>query len=241
MAILFFLNMFSQVWILFVAGLLMVFFMLIAIVWTIMKWNNKQNRSVGCAIIFLLFIVIIGCGTIVTIKTLNFFKNATPASVEKGMEIFSEIATVRHSDSNFMDSIKSLQPVDRIIPETYFTYAGLRDYYRMPLVYPFSMSTIDVLDYGTINDESGIKHIAKDADKGKQLFGGITSFTFDKRLLMAKVESYSGNEIKYILLDFNTGQKEEFYTEPELKEKAAALGFDISKAWMTVKEYYYKF
>lgn len=199
----------------------------------------------GCGLTFLFFILTVICSVIVIIKAIEAAKNTITENidkevVDKGLDIFTNTLAGRNTHTPFMDTLRSMQPTDKVIPDSYLSYAGFRDYYRMPLIYPYSLNSIDDMAYGQINDESGISYIAKDANKSKQLIHGITSFTFDKKLLLAKTESFSGDDIKYILFYFETGQFVEFETKVALIDKAKSLKFETDKPWITIKEYYFK-
>jgi len=182
------------------------------------------------------------CAVIVTVKTIEAAKNTISENIDidKSLDVFTNALSGRSTNTPYMYTLKSMQPTAKVIPDSYLSYAGFRDYYRMPLIYPYSLCTIDDMIYGQINDESGIKYIAKDANKSKQVVHGITSFTFDNKLLLAKTGALSLDEAIFILFHFESGKIEEFDTKEALIERASSFNFDTENRWITIKEYYFK-
>ncbi|MDH6308310.1 hypothetical protein M2451_001066 [Dysgonomonas sp. PFB1-18] len=201
---------------------LCVLVVIIAIFWAVVKWGDKKNRSIGCLTVILFFILtIICCG---------YFGNRIMNSVSDLIWGFP--------DSPYMDSLKSVQPIDRQIPKEFFTKAGIYDYYRMPLVYPYSMNAINDLDYGYIDNEEGKIYRAEDTNKNRQVMDSIASFSFNKEILIAQRKTTVSN---FRLLHFKTGEIEEFDNDSTMKIKAYQYGLDTIRPMITVDEYYTKF
>lgn len=227
-------------WLLFVFSLVLAVISIAAIVWAVIRWKKSSSRNTGCGFAFLFFILATICGVASVVKFIEFAKENKPDSdaLEKSLDNFTNFVSGKYADSPFMDSLKSMQPENIEIPTTYFTYPGFRDYYRMPVIYPYSISTIDNLIYGTLNDESGIKFIAKDANRSKPLLGNILEFSFDKNTMIGK----TGNDsLPYFIFHFKNGKTERFQHENNLKTSASHLGFDTIKPMTTVREYYIQF
>ncbi len=57
-----------------------------------------------------------------------------------------------------VELLKSYVPAERLptINPGYYTYFGFRDLWRFPLVYPYSIQTIDTVNYGRFLDESEV-------------------------------------------------------------------------------------
>lgn len=194
----------------------------------------------GCGVAFLFFILAVICGVISTTLFIKYAKEKAPNSetIEKSLDNFTNIISGKYPDSPFMDSLKAMQPDSITIPDTYFTYPGLRDYFRMPLIYPYSIRAIDDLAYGYLHDESGIKYIAKDANKSKQVISNITEFSFDKNTMTGKTE---GDSLPYFVFHFKNGKTERFRHENEINIHISQLGLDTTKPMITIGEYYRKF
>lgn len=225
--------------ILLVVTLLSGLFMIVAIFWAIVKWSNKKSRDTGCLLAILFFILAIFCGIYLVYKGVNTVIEKVPEIKEQAVESITDAYTMYYDDSPYMNSLKAMQPTDSIIPETYFTYAGFRDSYRVPLIYPYSINAIDDMEYGSLDDESGIKNIVKEKNKAKNALSNITFFAFDKNMLMAKTVSYSKAEIKYVIFHFATKQAEVFDNEVDMRKKAEVAGFDMTKSMERMSTYYY--
>lgn len=214
-------------------------FMIVAIFWAIVKWSNKKSRDTGCLMAILFFILAIFCGAYLIYKGVNTIAEKVPEIKEQAIESITDAYTMYYNDSPYMNSLKAMQPTDSIIPDTYFTYAGFRDSYRIPLIYPYSINAIDDMEYGSLDDESGIINIVKETNKAKNVLSNITFFAFDKNMLLAKTVSYSNSEIKYIIFYFRTKQTDVFDNEVDMKKKAAEAGFDKTRSIERMSTYYY--
>ncbi|MBK5719411.1 hypothetical protein JGH11_00865 [Dysgonomonas sp. Marseille-P4677] len=209
------------------------------VIWSLIKWNNKKSRDTGCLIAILFFILALLSGGYLIYKGVNTVIKKAPEIRDQAIEVLSESLSIHFNDTPYMDSLRIMQPIDSIIPETFFTYGGFRDSYRIPLVYPYSMVMIDEMKYGSLKDESGISNIATEVNNSKVIISGITSFAFDKNHLLAKTEGKTSKEIKYILFDFNSKQIEMFDSQIDLLQKAKESGFDISNTMDNPRTYYY--
>lgn len=234
--------MITQSWLLFVLALLLGFITFVIILWTIIKWKHNKDRNIGCGLTFLFSMLTIICTVIVIVKVVETIRVVVPNKIEEGIDIFTNSLSSRNTETPFMDSLKLMQPTDSIIPNSYFSYAGLRDYFRMPLIYPYSITAIDGLEKGTLQDEKGIKYIAADHNENEPILHDITYFTFDRNILLAKTESSSSlNALRFYIFNLNTRQLEEFNTEKEMKIQAAKFGFDTIKPMITIQEYFDSF
>jgi hypothetical protein len=57
-----------------------------------------------------------------------------------------------------VELLKSYVPAETLptVNPDYFTYFGFRDWWRWPLVYPYSIHAIDTVDHGRLLDESEV-------------------------------------------------------------------------------------
>ncbi len=234
--------MIAQGWFLFVLALLLGFITFVIILWTVIKWKHKKDRNMGCGLTFLFSMLTIICFVIVIVKAVETIREIVPYKIEEGLDIFTNSLSSRDTETPFMDSLKSMQPADIIIPDSYLSYAGLRDYFRMPLIYPYSMASIDVLEKGTLQDERGIKYIAKCRNENEPILQDITYFTFDRNMLLAKTEfSSSFDTVRYYIFKFKTRELEKFDNVSEMKAQALSFGFDTLKPMITIQEYFDNF
>ena len=57
-------------------------------------------------------------------------------------EVLCEHLSAKYRDTAFLESIKQMQPLSVSIPYAYYYCTGFQDYYRMPLIYPYSVISI---------------------------------------------------------------------------------------------------
>ena len=112
----------------------------------------------------------------------------------------------------------------------FYTYLGFRDWWRYPLVYPYSINAIDTLDYGFLEDESAVMSYRSSANDGIQLIHGIERFTFDQNYMLIERSS------DFVLFDFGRGEWEEFETREALIEEAEKLNFEGEYEFMTLRD-----
>ncbi|MDR2954441.1 MAG: hypothetical protein LBV43_05110 [Prevotella sp.] len=228
-----------------VLALISVIIIPVGVVWVLIRWNNKSSRNAGCIVTIVFFFISSGCGAYLIVKGVDIIKNYDTISIVDSLEKESDYFSIEiirgFSETPFFDSIKSLQPAGKPIPENYMTYAGGKNFYRAPLIYPYSVTSIDKSKEWEIEDESGIEDIksSSDGNGSKLVLSGITEMTFNKRILVGK--RMNNDKEEYFILRFRTGDVEIFDKEPELKRKAYMLGFDTVKPMSSVKNYYNRF
>lgn len=123
------------------------------------------------------------------------------------------------------------QPEGSINPN-FYTYFGFRDWWRLPLTYPYSIHAIDTLDEGFLMDESAVvDYETSSVNDAVSLIDGITAFTLDRNYLLIKRNS------DFMLFDFHTAEQKEFSSEEELFTEAKRLKFDGKYEFMTLREY----
>jgi hypothetical protein len=137
-------------------------------------------------------------------------------------------------DAPQVQLLKSYVPketLESIDPE-FYTYFGFRDWWRFPLVYPYSIHAVDSLDDGYLVDERPVTDYESDStNDAVDLFDGIQTFTFDKNYLLADREK------DFILFEFKTGKQSSFKTKQELINEAKRLQYAGDFKFMTLQEY----
>jgi len=120
------------------------------------------------------------------------------------------------------------------IPSDFYTYTGFRDWWRWPLVYPYSIYSIDTkYSKGILYDESAQESIKDPNNSGYSFskLSAIEEFSFDCNFLLVK------NESKYYLFSFNTQEIEISQDEKGLFNKAKQAGYSGEKELMDLEEY----
>jgi len=176
-------------------------------------------------------------------KTIDKSNELKESVVEGLAEVMTDdreylVDSSRHNSQ--IELLKSYEPgtLSNKIPTSFYSYFGFRDWYRYPLIYPYSINCIDVADFGQIYDERNAVDITYD-DKGVnqlQVYG-ITKFAFDKNYLIAKLSSqFDTEERGYVIFKFSSQEYEQFNNYSELMKKANEYGYEGSDL-ITIKEY----
>lgn len=136
--------------------------------------------------------------------------------------------------------IKSYIPDSTLeqIPNKYFSYFGFRDWWRYPLVYPYSIRCIDRIDYGYLCNEKNAIDIANSSEGVKQLnIDNIRKFTFDKRFMFGIIQKRSSEQIQYFKFNFENENQEFYSSEKELKNAMNEANFDGDTTMMSLVKY----
>jgi len=142
-----------------------------------------------------------------------------------------------------VELLKSYVPAKTLpaINPGYYTYFGFRDWWRFPLVYPYSIHTIDTVNYGRLLDES--KVVNYDDINHQELIGtgvdAITHLALDRRYLLLRTEvgTQETADVQYILFEFSTAKQTTFDSEETLFEAAKALNFEGELSLITLSDY----
>jgi hypothetical protein len=130
-----------------------------------------------------------------------------------------------------LKSYTSNENIEKLNPE-FYTYFGFRDWWRAPLVYPYSIHAIDGLEEGFLVDETGItNYITDPINDAENVFYGIQEFTFDEKYFLAN----RGND--FVLFEFGTDTFLTFETEKALIDEAQKIGFEGEFNFMSLQEY----
>ncbi len=150
------------------------------------------------------------------------------------------IAAHKHAMKVALETRKSvlawhLSESDRkAIPDDFFEYQGFRDWYRMPLVYPYQARAIDVKDdfsaierydgKGSMLDPNRSMEPNLFKNKEQAYLGDITNMSLDKTMIVFKMQPWmDGNA--YGLFLFADCEFESFATEEALWAAARSRGF----------------
>jgi hypothetical protein len=173
-------------------------FMVIALV---SKKKSRWGWMVGfCLSSFLLFYSIHTMTRKVT-NTLTDVGRSIEASVENSLQQIDSSSKAgyhqaQYATHTFLDSLKVLakENGDSDIPEAFYTYWGFRDYYRLPITFPFSLHCVDDLDNAQLYNEKWVTDFDRN-DNGETALSlsGIHAFAFDKRYLLAELHRSVSN------------------------------------------------
>ena len=208
--------------------------------------NSKKGKFIWLSIflfslsLLLLFIFLL-VGTI-TKKARNFVDG-----IERNFEmnVDSSFAASQYNIADTANSkqIKYLKLLEKEehenIPPQFYSYLGFADYYRLPLVYPFSIHCSNELLSGSLINEVNVEKFDVSNNGEKQLgIDDISEFNFDQNILVAKRSGNGKMQTSYFIYFFDSGAVEEFDNLNDLKIRAGKLKFTKLHMLLTCKEYY---
>jgi len=154
--------------------------------------------------------------------------------------------TTLSSQQPLLQRLRSYEPTayKGKVPDAFYTYEGQYDWWRFPLVYPYSIDCIDVTDYGAIANDSGKTKESFEAGGGiLYLTDYFDKFIFDKNMLV-------GNRIRtpfdkdtsklveqYFIFSFSTRTSENIEGRQNLTKKLQQLHFNGDTGFITIDEY----
>lgn len=142
-------------------------------------------------------------------------------------------------DAATRDSLKTVileWSDDDEVSGDYFTYFGFRDWYRWPLVYPYSLNAVDAREDGFLCDESNAKDVTTTNKGVKQLdLHSIQRFSFNKDIFVA--ETFANGKKRYRLFQFSDQQIVGFPSKDALMTEASKHGKLIFEEMITLEEY----
>lgn len=138
-------------------------------------------------------------------------------------------------------ALKQHEPPGATVPDEFYEYWGHWDYYRVPLVYPYSFEMIDSsTSPATLNRDTGIDSVADNPNKASQGvrdLSDITHVTYDGRyLLLQRNDWQDGTE--FVLFDMQTDEDQRFTTLPDLLAATRNVGYTGPTTLVTLGSYY---
>ena len=161
-------------------------------------------------------------------------------AVGKGLQVVSEHAREsRQAFQKRVDKLKSYvdASVQDKVEEKFFTERGFRDWWRVPLVYPYSITCIDTRQHGSLECEGHMP----DGWTEMEPLDHITHLAFDgEYLLVRQIEGtkpLGDPDARYVyrLCVFKTGSREQFASREELFEAAKKRGFTDEPVLTTIE------
>lgn len=123
------------------------------------------------------------------------------------------------------------------VEDKFFTEEGFRDWWRFPLVYPYSITCIDTLDAGSLGRDGDLPDSWTEIDSISE----ITHLAFDGKYLLVRVIARTepppdpDTGYVYCLYEFRTGKGEQFKAREELFEAAKKRRFTGELVLITVR------
>lgn len=231
-------------------------FMLLSLIMTLVKYSGNTNGAwkwlIGffAGILFLSTSVFLFTKGVIS-KTKQFTENIAQMGFEQ-IEVLDSLHRIKQLKE---DSLLQSERVSALIqmesgvfkgkaPSQFYCYLGFRDYYRMPLRYPYSLHCIDSLGDAELYDEENVLQF--DVNNNGELFcdvDHIKTFCFDKNYLIGtRTKINSGKPISiFFIYDFDRKITKEFISEKELMNYAKTKGFEREFEFTSCKDYYNSF
>ena len=128
------------------------------------------------------------------------------------------------------------------MPNDYYEYRGVYDFWRFPLVYPYSLYCIDATDNGQIRSEKGIKDL-KEGGFIEPLTEYFDLFTLDKSFFVGHICAGHFEHDKVIkpesffIFSFADGKITNFQGIAKIKKELKRIKFTGSLKLMSIREY----
>jgi hypothetical protein len=147
--------------------------------------------------------------------------------------------------TDYVRILKSYEPLKYKgkVPDDYYTFYGFRDWWRFPVVYPYSVNCIDVLDKGGLVNDSG-KTNFENGGSVTVISPYFNSFMFDKNYFIGQKITEAGKDESagdYFVLFFQSGKIENVRNKVELYKKLDVLGFQGSREFISTRTYSERF
>jgi hypothetical protein len=156
------------------------------------RWNWLIAGII--ALLTLLFSIFLFVSKVVnTVKDLG---HHVEKKFEESMEDLQKLdSSYKYNDLNTNSTLKKLKEFETInnetnAPKEFYVYYGFADYYRMPLTYPFSLHSTDVLETASLFNESKVTEFnINDNGEFETGLSQITDFAFDNSTIIAQTRS----------------------------------------------------
>ncbi|RZJ39223.1 MAG: hypothetical protein EOO18_01340 [Chryseobacterium sp.] len=163
----------------------------------------------------------------------------------KEAEKFTDKNEKRTKDTiSLLNLVKSYEPKKfrGKVPQQFYDNRGAFDFWRYPLVYPYSIGCIDVRDYGSIYSDKD-KTNYDEGGSIQPLTDYFDKFTFDKvHFVATKCRSPFDRDTveisdQYFVFSFANGTSKNIKGLGNLKKELKNMKFSGDTTFMTIREY----
>jgi hypothetical protein len=232
-----------------------VVFLVVSLVMGAMKFTSNSKAALKWLMGFLLSLGVLIFAIVMLVrgvvgKAKAFGEDMASIAEHKAAEMDSLNNLYTNSNDSILESksvtyLISLEPdsMKGKVPSQFYSYLGFRDYYRLPLVWPYSLHCTDSLGDATLYDETNVQQFDVN-DNGERScdIHGIMEFEFTKdHLIGRKVWIEQKPMALYFAYDLRTRTEKEFKTYRELMSFASAHGFDANTELKSCRVYYNEF
>ena len=168
---------------------------------------------------------------------MNFQTVAAEKSGHQQEETSSSEFPLRvHPRSLVADSLKAR------IPSGFYTQTDSSNYHRLPIVYPYSILTIDFPDYGVLHNEKNLEAIYHYNSRSQILpIDEIRELNFDQNFLLVKREANSQFERSrpayYSIVYLGSEEIEDFADQETMFSQAIRKGYKGGRKLFSLSDY----
>lgn len=181
------------------------------------KWNWLIAGVI--ALLMLLFSIYLFVSKVVgTVKDIG---HHVEKKFEESMENLQKFdSSYQYNDLNTNETLKKLKEFESMNQETgpreFYVYYGFADYYRMPLTYPFSLHSTDILETATLYNEENVSEFnVNDNGEIETDLSNITEFAFDNSAVIARIKASGDKKEMYNVYSFTASKMAAFPTAKE--------------------------
>ncbi|MDZ4663700.1 MAG: hypothetical protein SGJ15_02380 [Bacteroidota bacterium] len=230
-------------------------FLIVSLIMAALKFNSNGKQALRWLIGFGLSLLVLIFSIMMLVNGVVGKAKEFAGSIEEfGMEQAQRMDSLNNLYTNSKDSLlesasinylMSLEPdsVKGKVHAQFYGYLGFRDYYRLPIVWPYSLHCMDSLGDGTLYNEANVQQF--DINDNGELscdVNGIMTFAFTKEHLIGmRVKIENKPKKVYFAYDFKGKSENFFKNEQELLYYAQEIGFDKSTELKSCKDYYNEF
>lgn len=239
-----------------ISGILCLILTVVALIFGVIALaNNKPSKFIWLTAFLAGLTGLIICVVLFVRKAVNAVENLTENAIGQ-FETYTDSLSAymdstsldKHQVSNSSEQIKLLKsylPANILNnePEQFYTYLGFKDYYRLPLRYPYSIHCMYSRENGELYNEVNVNRF--DENDNGELFSGISNINkiaFDKNYLLIEQSLTSTRTDKlikhYILFDLETEKQQEAKSLQNLIQLAKEKGYAGADTLMTLEQYH---
>lgn len=212
------------------------------------KKRRKRNKwliALGVSLMITMGTTFYGLALVVKMAVSKAEKTAKVAS-DQWAEMERKNALAKQERmakrAKHMAWLKSMEPehFKNKIPKSFYSSLGFRDWYRIPIVYPYSFVCIDVVDHGALYNDVNSQDFSVDNHSSiSTSIKEIRKFSMNKTHLMGEFESrWDSTEKGFVIFQFSNGMSQEFDSFHKFLPEANMHGFDTLQPMMTLREYW---
>lgn len=200
--------------------------------------KDRKNKFISGKWSLLIGVVLLAISMFVGIDFVHRVYEKMKSTIVSLQNFPQTVDTESSDTTDYVRALKKYEPekFKGKIPEDYYSYYGSRNYWRFPLVFPYAVSCIDVLEKAGIENDSGVTDYEKVRNSIKDV-PIFDRFTFDKKYLAAKIIT----DEQYFVFSFETGKIEIFKSNETLQKYLDEIKFQSDRKFITIRQYSERF